>query len=202
MTFRIRNERTHTRRRMPGDRERILDELLVLRCREGSRAAFGLLVERWQERLWRHAHRLTGRTDVAWDVLQEAWISITKGLAGLDDPARFGPWAYTIVTRRAADWGRRDGPDEAAVPLADEREPSAPVPEPSDDVDALRTALARLPGEQRALLSLHYVDGFDVAAIAEILAVPEGTVKSRLHTAREHLRGRIDPHGTIERNVK
>ena len=62
-------------------------------------------------------------------------------------------------------------------------------------MEELRSALRRLPGEQRALLSLRYVDGYEVAAIAEILAVPEGTVKSRLHTAREQLRG------SIERNL-
>jgi RNA polymerase sigma-70 factor (ECF subfamily) len=180
---------------MTRDREPILDELLVLRCREGSRRAFELLVRRWQERLWRHAHRLTGRTDVAWDVLQEAWISISAGLPRLADPARFGPWAYTIVTRRVADWGRHRGADEPALPLDDEREPRAEAPEADERVEVLRSALRRLPGEQRALLSLRYVDGYEVAAIAEILAVPEGTVKSRLHTAREQLRG------SIERNL-
>ena len=172
---------------MDAPRERLLDELLVLRCREGSRAALQRLALRWQERLWRHAHRLTGRPDAAWDVLQEAWISIAAGLGRLEDPARFGGWAYTIVSRRAVDWRRRSG-STAAEPLDDGPEPAAPPAEGGGTVEAVRRALHRLPGDQRAVLALRYVDGFDVATVAAVLGIPEGTVKSRLHTAREHLR--------------
>jgi len=59
-------------------RERIEDELLVLRSQEGDASAFEQLVGRWQERLWRHAWRLTGNEDAAWDALQEAWIGIGR----------------------------------------------------------------------------------------------------------------------------
>ena len=58
--------------------ERITDELLVLECKEHSTAAFGQLVDRWQERLWRHAWRLTGDETAAWDVLQETWIAVSR----------------------------------------------------------------------------------------------------------------------------
>ena len=61
-------------------RERIADQLLVLRCQEGDIAAFEQLVNRWQERLWRHAWRLTGDESAAWDALQEAWIGMSRGL--------------------------------------------------------------------------------------------------------------------------
>ena len=78
-----------TRPRVPEDpspaADRVLDELLVVRVRQGSRAAFEQLVGRWQERLWRHARRLTGRDDVAWDVLQESWMAIGRGLPALRD---------------------------------------------------------------------------------------------------------------------
>ena len=176
---------------MDTPRERLLDELLVLRCREGSREALQQLAGRWQERLWRHARRLTGHPDVAWDVLQEAWISIAGSLVRLDDPAGFGRWAYTIVSRRAADWHRRNG-DAHPERLDDGPEPAAPPDEGRPVVEAVRGALGRLPGDQRAILALRYVDGFDVATVASVLGVPEGTAKSRLHTAREHLREIIE----------
>jgi len=177
---------------MDAPRERLLDELLVLRCREGSREALQQLALRWQERLWRHARRLTGRSEAAWDVLQEAWISIAEGLARLEDPARFGSWAYTIVSRRAVDWRRRRG-STAAEPIEGGPEPAAP----SDDgrggaVERVRRALGRLPGDQRALLALRYVDGFDLATVAAVLGIPQGTAKSRLHAARELLREIIE----------
>ncbi len=170
--------------------ERINDELLVLRCQEGDSAALELLVGRWQERLWRHAWRLTGDEDAAWDVLQEAWIGISRGLGRLDDAAAFPTWAYQIVSHKCRDWIRReqrrrrtvedysDQVQQAQQQAADAHEQSA----------NLKEALAKLPGRDRAILSLRYEEGFDTAEIAEILHVPVGTVKSRLHYARERLR--------------
>ncbi len=57
----------------------IADELLVLACQDGDARAFERLVARWQKPLWRHARRVTGRDDLAWDALQEAWIAIVRG---------------------------------------------------------------------------------------------------------------------------
>jgi RNA polymerase sigma factor (sigma-70 family) len=88
--------------------DRINDELLVLRCQEGSVAAFDELVGRWQERLWRHAWRLTGDENAAWDALQEAWIGISWALGRLEDAAAFPAWAYQIVSNKSRDWVRRE----------------------------------------------------------------------------------------------
>lgn len=175
---------------MGGTRERILDELLVLRAREGGREAFQMLVTRWQERLWRHAWRLLGREDVAWDVLQDAWLHIVRSLDQLADPAHFRRWAYTIVTRRAADWLRRNGRDEDHARWPEDEGPGAPPPDGAREVavERLRRALRRLDPERRAILALCYLEGFDGREIAAILDLPHGTVRSRLHGARRELR--------------
>jgi len=175
---------------MPQQSERLRDEILILACREGDAEAFRALVSRWQEPLWRHAFRLTGRDDAAWDVLQESWMSMARDIARLADPSRFRRWAYTIVTRRAADWARRQ-PD-GAVSVDDVETLAAVAAEPSDAVELLRAALRELPRAQRVLLSLRHVDGFDGVELAEILGVPEGTVKSRLFHARRKLRDIIE----------
>ncbi len=176
---------------MTGTSEELRDQLLVLGCLEGRADAFRALVARFEEPLWRHAFRLTGREDVAWDVLQDAWIAIANGIQALTEPSRFRGWAYTIVTRRAVDRMRRERPasewDETAEAVAVNE-----ADEPSDAVELLRRALRRVSGERKALLSLRYVDGFEVAEIARILELPEGTVKSRLHHAREELRAIIE----------
>jgi len=169
-------------------REAIADELLVLACQEGRSEAFRQLHARWQAPLWRHARRLTGREDAAWDVIQEAWLAIAGGLHRLRDPGGFRAWAYTIVTRRAADWCAMRRREPEAVDGHD-----IPAPAPDDDgsvtaVAALQRALRQLSGERRALLSLRYVDEFQLREIAAILGMPEGTVKSRLYHAREELR--------------
>ncbi len=178
---------------MDDRRQEILDELLVLRSREGSPNAIEQLLTRWQPRLWRHALRLTGRDDAAWDVLQETLMSITQSIRKLDDPARFRRWAYRIVTRRATDWRRRRARGVPTAELVeDEITHDDRRSDPPADVTMVREALACLPGDRQALLALHYMEGFEIWEMAEILSIPEGTVKSRLFHARSQLREIIE----------
>jgi RNA polymerase sigma-70 factor, ECF subfamily len=167
--------------------DRLNDELLVLRCQEGDAEAFERLVERWQERLWRHAWRLTGDESAAWDAMQEAWIGISRGLRRLAEPAAFSGWAYQIVSHKCRDWLRRQRRQRQIDELyrADAQESCEPV---GEQYGNLKEALAQLSGPDRALVSLRYEDGFSTAQIAAILGVPEGTVKSRLFYARKRLR--------------
>ena len=169
--------------------ERINDELLVLRAQEGAVEALGELIERWQDRLWRLAWRLTDDEQAAWDVLQEAWIVVSRRIGRLADPAAFPAWAYRITSNKSRDWIRRRrrmrSADEAYGERWLESENGQDTGRPCAD---LREALAELPGHDRAILSFRYEDGFNTAEIAEILGIPPGTVKSRLHHARLRLR--------------
>jgi RNA polymerase sigma-70 factor (ECF subfamily) len=171
-------------------KERINDELLVIRAQEGAVEALAELVERWQDRLWRLAWRLTDDEQAAWDVLQEAWIVISRRIGRLGDPAAFPAWAYRITSNKSRDWIRRRQrmrrADEAYGERWREVENGGNHTE-RQHVD-LREALADLPGCDRAILSLRYEDGFSTAEITEILGIPPGTVKSRLHYARQRLR--------------
>ncbi|MHC4178232.1 MAG: RNA polymerase sigma factor [Planctomycetota bacterium] len=171
-------------------RERLNDELLVLRCQEADAAAFEELVGRWQERLWRHAWRLTGSEDAAWDVLQEAWIGISRGLGRLQDAAAFPTWAYQIVSNKCRDWIRREHRRRRAAEAYSDQMQNADreVADAQKQSANLKEALAKLPGRDRAILSLRYEEGFDTAEIADVLRIPAGTVKSRLHYARRRLR--------------
>src|ERR1035441_2435752 len=89
-------------------RQRIEDELLVLRCQEGDTAAMETLVLRWQERLWKHARRLCANDEAAWDVLQESWLAMSRKMRSLGDPAAFPGWAYQIVSNKCRDWVRQE----------------------------------------------------------------------------------------------
>ena len=171
----------------------IYDELLVLRCQEGDPKALEELVERWQSRLWRHANHLTGRPEVAWDIVQEAWMAIVRGIRRLDDPARFRQWSYRIVSNKCTDWMRRQHRQRKLVEdvsheVQEGATDSADQASGDDDVDRLRQALRRLPKDRQTILAMLYLDGMSIAEIASVLAIPEGTVKSRLHQARNHLR--------------
>ena len=163
------------------------DELIVMRCQDGDGDAMDELVARWQQPLWRHACRLIGRTDAAWEVLQDGWLGIIRGLGRLDDPKRFRPWAYRIVTYKAADWIRRHRRPRATC---DELsfDPPAGGRSGDEETEVIHAALAKLPASQRMALVLHYIDDLPVLEIAEVLNIPEGTVKSRLHNGRARLR--------------
>ena len=161
---------------MAGDSEQLVDEILVMDCQNGSSQALDLLVARWQERLWRYACRLTGSSEAAWEVTQESWLGIIRGLRRLNDPARFRPWVYRIVTNKAHDWIKRSakqGPlqpeDIPASRTHDERR----AHETSTDLEAI---LRRLPQRSRTVLTLHYLEGFGLAEVARILHIPRGTV--------------------------
>ncbi len=116
-------------------------------------------------------------------------MDIARGLQRLDDPARFGAWAYRIVTRRCALGIRRQQRRrEVESKTAAMHVPTTDVVEVLDVVDDVRAALGQLPAEQQALLELRYVEDFHIKQIAEALDIAAGTVKSRLFHAREHLR--------------
>ncbi len=175
-------------------RERLNDQWLVLRCQEGDAAAFEELVGRWQERLWRHAWRLTGDEDAAWDVLQESWVAVVRGLGRLEDVAAFPGWVYRIVSHKSRDWVRREQRRRRATEVYSEHVENAAGKDSAVDprCAGLKEAMARLPGGDRAILALRYDEQFDTGEIAEILGIPAGTVKSRLYHARERLRKLVE----------
>jgi RNA polymerase sigma-70 factor (ECF subfamily) len=177
--------------RTPDD---IHDEWLVLRCQSGDVTALAELVERWQPRLVRQAARLTGRPDAAGDVVQATWLAIIRGLGRLDDPACFRRWAYRIVDNKCADWVRARQRDRGrASPLTVEpvdRNPSSN--DSTDEITRLRSAMAQLSAEHRATVSMFYLDEMPLAEIAQVLSLPIGTVKSRLHYARRELQAVIE----------
>ena len=169
------------------------DELLVLRCQDGDAQAVAELVERWQARFVGHACRLMGQPEAARDAVQEAWVAIVRGLGGLDDPARFAPWAYRIVRNKSVDWVRKQGRRRRVSRELEDlqrHEEELASSQPADDIDhgRLVAALHNLPRDRQALLALYYQDGFTVVEIADILEIPSGTVKSRLFHARNQLK--------------
>lgn len=179
--------RDYMAERMNRARERVIDELLVLRCQGGNREAFDLLVRRWQRRLWQYARRLTGSSDAAWDVMQETWMAILKQIRKLNDPAWFAAWAYRIVRNKCADHCRKASRRRnLADALAERQRASNSCREGPGD--AVAQALRRLSPDRQELLTLKYGADLNIIEIALVLGIPAGTVKSRLHHAREQLR--------------
>lgn len=173
---------------MPDDSERLIDEILVLDCQNGREEAMRALVTRWQRRFWQHALYLTGDSEAAWDVTQETWLGIVRGIARLRQPSRFREWGFQIVTNKARDWIKRKkggaGVDPAGLPAPT----SEGEAERSDNVADVLHLLRRVSSDHRVILTLYYFEGLRVADVAGILGIPVGTAKSRLHAAREEFR--------------
>ena len=178
-------------------RERILDELLVLRSQDGDVAAFETLARRWQPRLLRLARRLT-QSPEAGEIVQEAWLAIVRGLPRLTDPARFGTWAFRIVAHKSTDWIRlRQKSRTLAEKVQREPQPGGlPTTEEevsrSEDINRLRKALPLLSNGHRRVLEMFYLRATSVQNISEKLGVSPGTVKSRLFHARRILRAELE----------
>lgn len=125
------------------------------------------------------------------DAAQEAFLSALDRIETYDRSRPFGPWLLRIATNAAIDLLRRRAV-RSAEPL-DERLATATRPpdraaEDADLRERLRAALARLPERQRAAITLFDVEGFPHAEIADILGIPEGTVRSDVFHARRALR--------------
>ncbi len=163
----------------------ISEEWLVIEAQCGDADAWAMLIQLWERRIAGRVVRHLGTPNA--DVVQDVWVSMARCLRRLDDAARFGPWMYQIIDRRCADEIRRVS-----------RVRKHPVAQPvearqhDDDIELLRVALADINSEQRMLLSMHHGDGLSVRAIAYVLGIQQGTVKSRLYAAREALRERLE----------
>jgi len=95
---------------MKEERSSVEDQLLVMDAQDGDAQAMEKLVRRWQKRLWQHAYRLTSDSQAAWDITQQSWLGIIKGLRKLHDPAKFRSWAYRITTNKSIDWMKKISP--------------------------------------------------------------------------------------------
>jgi len=179
------------------NRDRVIDEALVIEAQAGGGGAMDALVRRWQRRLFVYAQRLLGHEDAAWDACQDAWIGIVRGLRKLDDPGVFAAWAYRIVTNKCKDRLSRDArarwlSNELAA-TADARRGDRDAARDTADRLDVADAVGLLPGPMQAVLTLRYFEGFSLGEIAEILGVPEGTIKSRLSRARAELKQILEP---------
>lgn len=179
---------------MAKSREQIYDELLVLRCQQADKLAFEELVAKWEKRLWYYAFRVTNSESAAWDIVQETWFGIVKGINKLEDVSVFPRWAFRILRNKCTDWLRKQNLHDRLEPQLIEQVQSASIRKQNSDEKAvaLSEAIARLSPDRRELLVLRYHEDFDIAQIAEILGIAEGTVKSRIHRTLNLLRQMVE----------
>ncbi len=177
------------------------DEELLDRFRAGQTEAFGTLVRRYERELYGYLRRYLGDESLAEDVFQDTFLRLYQK-AGQYEPGRpVRPWLYTIATHQAIDALRRSG-RRPAVSLDQARDSDAngelhslldltesQVTDPFEHLDGeerrerVRAGVDGLPEHLRSTVILAYYQGLKYREIAEVLEIPVGTVKSRLHMA-------------------
>jgi RNA polymerase sigma-70 factor (ECF subfamily) len=179
------------------------DRRLIAECLGGQRDAFGELVSRYQARLYNAALRLVQSPDDAADVVQDAFLSAYQALHTFKGDAEFFTWLYRIAFNTAISLKRKKRPTtsleankgEAGIDPDDPSEyvkPGASL-ERTEDERQLSEAISRLSAEHREVLLLKDIEGLKYEDIAELLGVPIGTIRSRLHRARLELRELLVP---------
>jgi RNA polymerase sigma-70 factor (ECF subfamily) len=180
------------------------DHMLVEACRAGQTEAFGVLVQRYQERLYQVLLHLSGSPEDARDFLQDTFLRAYEKLDQFHGDSSFYTWVYrigvnfalsghrrrrarTVVVRNGEDQHSRfeDAADESA-----DADPTYPL-ERAEREQIVEAALNQLGPEHRAVIILKDFDGRRYEEIGAILNVPIGTVRSRLHRARCELRERL-----------
>jgi RNA polymerase sigma-70 factor (ECF subfamily) len=161
------------------------DEDLMVRVQAGDSQALTALIDRWRGPLYAFLWRRAG--DGADDLFQESWIRVARARDRFDRSRRFSTWLFQIANNLCRDrWRRLDARRRAFDALRDEtlttgRSAADPPALPADA--ALTRRLEALPERLREVLVLRYYQDQNEAEIAEILGIPRGTVKSRLHAA-------------------
>ncbi len=165
------------------------DELLVVRCQLGERAAFDELIRRWLGPLRRYLLRVTGDADSADELAQDIWLRVLHGFGRLRESAKFRSWLFGIAHRTLIDRLRLRYANQ--IDANTEFAEIAGADIGSDRTDALRElerGLKLLPVAEREVLTLFYLEELALSEVGVVLAVPIGTVKSRLFRARNLLR--------------
>jgi RNA polymerase sigma-70 factor (ECF subfamily) len=176
-----------------------LERQLVERAQRGDEEAFHELVTRVGDRLFGLAQHILRDPEAAEDAAQQALLDIWRKLPRLNDPDRFGAWSYRIVVRAAyAEASRRRRwfvtPAFLANPPSAEHDHARAVA----DRDQLERGFRRLSVEHRAVVALKYFADRTDDQIAEILEIPVGTVRSRLHHSLRRLRAELDADARSE----
>jgi RNA polymerase sigma-70 factor (ECF subfamily) len=196
------------------------DEDLLLEYRSGGdRKAFEELVHRYERELYNYLRRYLGDAEMAEDAFQAAFLQVHLKCKQFEPGRRVRPWLYTVATNQAIDAQRRNrrhrmvslnyrsagsGKDQDAGSLLDMLDGDGPTPvdrlEFEEQRRSVRRAVEELPDPLRQVLLLVYYHGLKYREAAEVLSIPVGTVKSRLHAAVRRLEqvlthGRLPQHG-------
>ncbi|WP_042142177.1 RNA polymerase sigma factor SigW [Paucisalibacillus sp. EB02] len=176
----------------------------IKQVKKGDHAAFEDIVMFYQDKIYQHCHRMLGNKHEAEDIAQEAFIRAYVNIHSYDERRKFSTWLYRIATNLTIDRLRKRKPDyylDAEVKgtegLDMYSQLAADGKLPEDEIEGLelqhyiQKQIAELPPKYRSIIMLRYLEDFSLQEISEILDIPIGTVKTRIHRGREALRKKL-----------
>lgn len=165
-----------------------MDRDLVERARKADREAFAVLVHQVSDSLYAVAYRILRDTGLAEDALQNALVLAWRRLPKLRDPDRFEAWIHRILVHACYDESQRTRSWRSVSVLPIDHPGQHDGTSTIADRDELERAFRHLTIEQRAVFVLHHYLGLPLVEVAELLGIPAGTARSRLHYAIAGLR--------------
>ncbi|ATP42162.1 RNA polymerase sigma factor SigW [Solibacillus sp. R5-41] len=185
-----------------------MDALVNKRIKQvlkGDQNAYADIVNLYQHKLYQVCYRMLGNKQEAEDIAQEAFIRAYINLHSYDQNRKFSTWLYRIATNLCIDRIRKKKPDyylDAEVAgteglnmysqiAVDEQLPEEAV-EQMELQDRIQYEISRLPDKYRSVIVLKYIEELSLLEISEILDMPLGTVKTRIHRGREALRKQLN----------
>ena len=173
------------------------DEILVQKALAGDKHAFGQLIEKYQNVVYGLAYHLVRNSTDAQDLSQEAFLQAYLKLSQLKQPAKFAHWLRRITANTCKMWLRRPKPE--LVSWEDLKGDELWVGETSSEDEEVKQAVSQaidlLSEKNRLTITLYYIDGLTQREIGDFLGLSVGTIKSRLHEARKHLRKELTERG-------
>lgn len=180
------------------------DLVLIERAQRGDRSGFDQLVWKYQARAYQYAYRLTHDSDLASDIVADAFVRTYNALPNFRAQSAFTTWLYRIVTNCYLDLRKKDRSRKSVsldAPVGDDTDMTLQIESEDDGPDVVternarerlvQRALRRMPEYQQTMLTMFHVDNLSYEEIAEVLDLPIGTVKSRLNRARLSLREQL-----------
>lgn len=184
-----------------------MDELIrekIKKIKKGDQSSFEDIVSLFQNKIYQHCYRMLGNAHEAEDIAQEAFIRAYMNIDSFDNRRKFSTWLYRIATNLTIDRIRKRKPDyflDAEIKGTEGLDMYSQLASkdrlPGEEVESLELQryihqeIYGLPPKYRSIIILRYLEEFSLKEISDILDIPLGTVKTRIHRGREALRKKL-----------
>ncbi|MBY7141845.1 RNA polymerase sigma factor SigW [Virgibacillus sp. NKC19-3] len=176
----------------------------IRQVKKGDQSAFEDVIAFYQDKIYRHCFRMIGNAHEAEDIAQEAFIRAYINIHSFDDRRKFSTWLYRIATNVTIDHIRKRKPDyflddkiKGTEGLDMYSRLISNTPSPGEEAESrelqryIHQEITRLPPKYRSIIILRYIEEFSLQEISNTMDIPLGTVKTRIHRAREALRKKL-----------